>query len=207
VSEVAGRLASMNTADLVKLIQSDDAAVADEAIKRAGALKAQAAVLALGRMLTHADARRRSIAVQALADIGSPGALQALERCVSDDDRDVRILAVRSMAARGHKPVLARLDPIIRGRDLRSADLTEKTAFFECYGAICGDAGVDHLDGVLNGKGFLGRREDPELRACAAVALGRTGTAKAREALMRATGEKEVVVRNAVARALRGAAQ
>ena len=85
-------------------------------------------------------------------------------------------------------------------------DLTEKMAFFESYGALCGDDGVVHCDGILNGKGLLGRREDPELRACAAVALGRIGSAKALEALRKATAEKDVVVRNAVGRALRGAA-
>jgi HEAT repeat protein len=58
-------------------------------------------------------------------------------------------------------------------------------------------------DGILNGKGFLGRREEPEIRACAAVALGRIGTARALESLRTASGEKDVVVRNAVTRALR----
>jgi len=63
---------------------------------------------------------------------------------------------------------------------------------------------VEHLDAVLNGKGFLGRREDAETRACAAIALGRVGTAKAIDTLRKAATEKDVVVRNAVSRALRG---
>jgi HEAT repeat protein len=62
---------------------------------------------------------------------------------------------------------------------------------------------VESCDAILNGKSFLGRREDPEIRACAAVALGRIGTARAMEALRKASGEKDVVVRNAVSRALR----
>jgi len=49
-------------------------------------------------------------------------------------------------------------------------------------------------------------REDPELRACAAVALGRIKSNSAQEALRKAANEKDVVVRNAVSRALRGAA-
>jgi HEAT repeat protein len=77
-------------------------------------------------------------------------------------------------------------------------------AFFEAYGALCGDAGVPLLDGMLNGKGFLGRREDPEMRACAAMALGRIQSPQAQDALNRATADKEALVRNAVNRALRG---
>jgi len=69
---------------------------------------------------------------------------------------------------------------------------------------LCGDSGVPQLDAILNGKGFLGRREDAEIRACAAIALGRVGTAKSLEALRKASTEKDVVVRNAVSRALRG---
>jgi HEAT repeat protein len=89
---------------------------------------------------------------------------------------------------------------------VRDADLTEKMAFFEGYGTLCGDGGVPHLDSILNGKGFLGRREDAEIRACAAIALGRVGTPKAQESLRKAAAEKDIVVRNAVTRALRGGA-
>jgi hypothetical protein len=182
----AGRLASANT------------------IRRAGALKTQAAVLALSRILNEPDAPRRQITVQALTEIASPGALQALERAVEDDDRDVRITAVRALSARAYRPVLARLESAVKGKSIREADLTEKMAFFEAYGSLCGDAGIAQLDAFLNGKGFLGRREDSEIRACAAVALGRINTSKAIDALRKGSAEKDIVVRNAVNRALRG---
>ena len=200
----AGRLAAANTAELVRLIQAPDPDVSSEAIRRAGALKAQAAVLSLGKILGEPDVPRRQIAVQALTEIGSPGALQALERAIEDTDREVRITAVRALSARSYRPVLARLESAVKGKGVRDADLTEKMAFFEGYGALCGDGGVPHLDAVLNGKGFLGRREDSEIRACAAIALGRVGTPKAIDALRKAQGEKDIVVRNAVNRALRG---
>jgi HEAT repeat protein len=63
---------------------------------------------------------------------------------------------------------------------------------------------VATLDGMLHGKSLFGRREDAEMRACAAVALGRIASPRAQESLRRAVGEKDVVVRNAVNRALRG---
>ncbi len=91
----------------------------------------------------------------------------------------------------------------MKGKAIRTADLTEKMAFFEVYGSLSGDGGVAFLDGILNGKGMFGKREDPELRACAAIALGRVRSAKAQESLNRSAGEKDIVVRNAVGRALR----
>jgi HEAT repeat protein len=178
--------------------------VVEQAMRRAGSLRTAAAVPALARLAADPDPAFRLHAVQALGEIASAGALQALERAVDDASRDVRVAAVRALGARGFKPALGRLEQAVRGRPVREADLTEKVAFFEAYGALCGDAGVQLLDGVLNGRSMLGRREDPELRACAALALGRVATAAALAALGRAAGEREVVVRNAVNRAMRG---
>jgi hypothetical protein len=199
----ADRLAGENTSELVRLVQSPDRVVSDEAIRRAGSLKAQAAVLALSKLLSDPDSARRLASVHALVEIGSAGALQAIERATEDTDREVRIAVARAFASRVHRPGLARIEAAVKGRPIREADLTEKMAFFEAYGALAGDGGVDLCDGILNGKGFLGRREEPEIRACAAVALGRIGTARALESLRKASGEKDVVVRNAVTRALR----
>jgi HEAT repeat protein len=200
------RLASHHTAELVRALDAADRVVVEQAMRRAGALRTAAAVPALARLAGDADPAFRLHAVQALGEIASAGALQALERAVDDGSRDVRIAAARALGARAFKPALGRLEQAVRGRAVRDADLTEKVALFEAYGALCGDGGVPLLDGLLNGRSLLGRREDPELRACAALALGRVATAAARAALERAAGEREVLVRNAVNRAMRGPA-
>jgi len=204
LQSAAGRIAGTNTSELVRLIGAPQPEVATEAVRLAGALKTQAAVAGLGKLLTNSDVRLRQVAAHALAEIGSPGAMQALERAIDDDDRDVRVTTVRAMTARNYRPALSRLEGVVKGKRVREADLTEKMAFFEGYGSLCGESGVGHLDAVLNGKGFLGRREDSETRACAAIALGRVGTPKAIETLRKAATEKDIVVRNAVSRALRG---
>ena len=204
LEQAAARLAAQNTTELVKLILSPTRAVSLEAVKRAGALKTPAAVAPVAKVLADGDVELRVASVQALAEIGSPNALQSLERAVEDPERDVRVATVRALQQRSYRPVLPRLEAIVKGKAVRDTDLTEKMAVFEAYGSLCGDAGIATLDGLLNGKSMLGRREDPELRACAAVALGRIGTAGARGALQKAASEKDVVVRNAVGRALKG---
>jgi HEAT repeat protein len=202
----AARLAAANTAELVKLIGSADVEVSLESTRRAGGLKAAAAVAPLGKLLTHEAPRLRLAAVQALSEINSAGALQQLERAVDDEERDVRVGAVRVLGARGQRGALAKVEAAVKGRSLREADLTEKMAFFEAYGSLAAAAGVAFLDGLLNGKRFLGKREDSDLRACAAMALGKIGTRDATDALQRAQGDKDVLVRNAVNRAMRGGA-
>jgi len=201
----AERLASLNTTELVRLILAQEREVALEAIKRAGALKTPAAVQSLSKILSGPDVELRQLTVQALTEIGSPSALQALERGVEDTDREIRISTVRAFSARTYKLVLPRVEAAVKGKGIRETDLTEKMAFFEAFGALSGEGGVEYLDSVLNGKGFLGRREESELRACAAIALGRIASPRATEVLRKASSEKDVVVRNAVNRALRGA--
>ena len=200
------KLAAAHVPDLVGTIAGADPTVALEAIKLAGKLKLGAAVAAVTQSLAHEETVLRMAAVQALAELGSPAALSGLERALDDADRDVRLTTVRVMMQHRHRGALPKVTAAVQGKSVRAADLTEKMAFFEAYGSMVGEGGVDALDAMLNGGGFLKRKEDPETRACAALALGRIGTPRAREALERATGAKEALVRNAVSRALRGPA-
>ncbi len=201
----ASRLAGANSAELIRLIGSDDEGVVREAIRRAASLKSPAAVPALGKLLTVGEPELRVAAVTALTEIGSPGAMQMLERALVDEDREVRTVAVRALGARNARAAVPRIEAAIKGKDLRESNLSEKMAFFEAYGILSGDAGIPLLDGILHAKGFMGKRDDSEFRACAAMALGKINTAKAVESLNRAASEKDVIVRNAVSKAIRGA--
>ncbi|HET7586221.1 MAG TPA: HEAT repeat domain-containing protein [Gemmatimonadaceae bacterium] len=205
--KASNRLAAANTAELVRLILSPDEGTALEAIRRAGELKTAAGVAPLGRLLSSPSVQFRQAAAQALSEIGTPGALKALEPAIGDADREVRITALRAVAARGHVAALDAIRSLVRSKNVREADLTEKMAVFEAFGALSGAEGVELLDAMLNGRGFLGRREDTDMRACAAMALGRIGGPEALEALRRGSADKEVLVRNAVNRALREATE
>lgn len=86
---------------------------------------------------------------------------------------------------------------------MKAADITEKVAFFEAYGSISGGDGVSLLGGLLNKKGFLGKREPTEVRAAPALGLGRIASDEARTALQQASRDDDPVVRSNVSRALR----
>lgn len=204
LESAASRMAASHTAELVRLISSDDGVVAFEAIRRAGSLKAAAAVPALAGTIAQGTPEMRIAAVTSLSQIGSAGAMEALGRALGDEDPDIRIAAVRVLAARGHAAAVPRIEASIRASGVRDGSLAEKMAFFESYGTLCGDAGVGFLSGILNSRGFFRRRDPSELRACAAIALGIVRTSRAIEGLQQAGSDSDLIVRNAVSRAMRG---
>jgi HEAT repeat protein len=203
LERVAARMASSNSGEMMKLIGSSDPSVAIEAMRRAGELKTAAAVAPLAKVFQQPNVELRLAAAQTLSEIGSAGALRLLETALNDDDRDVRIAAVKALGIRGHRAALPRVEAVVRGKTVKGADLTEKMAYFEAYGALARDAGIPPLDKLLNKRSFWGRRATPELRACAARALGMIGSADALETLRRATRDRDPMVRSAINRAMR----
>jgi hypothetical protein len=204
LESAADRLAAGHPAEVLRLLRDPGQDALREIVGMCGRLKLQGAVPGLGELVTHADPAMRLAAVQALADIGSVGALAAMERGVDDDDRSVRLAAVRALGLRGYRNVLRRLEPVVLGKSTREIDLTEKMAYFEAFGAIAGPGAVPTLQTMLLSKTLLGYRASAETRACAATALGRIRSPDSRAVLQKASEDKDLVVRNAVSRALRG---
>jgi len=203
VQAAAARLAQANAGEVLKALGSEDSAAQLEMVKLAGRLKLPGAPDGMEPLLASGDRALKLAVIEALTAIASPSALRLLQGAIDDSDRDVRIAAVRFLASRGYRNAAARVEAIVSGSKLRNADLTEKMAFFEAYGALVGAKGIPTLDKLLVAKGLLGKREDPETRACAAMALGKIRTPEARAVLERAAVDKEPLVRNAVTRALR----
>ena len=204
VQASAERLAQANAPEVMRALSSDDPAAQLEMVKLAGRLKLQGAVDGMANLFEVGDRVLKLALVEALTTIGSPGAVRLLERGVDDGDRDVRIAVVKFLAQRGHRNAFPRVEAAVTGGKLKDTDLTEKMAFYEAYGALAGSAGIPMLEKVLLGKGgLLSRKEDPETRACAAMALGRIRSPEARAVLDKASQDKEPLVRNAVSRALR----
>lgn len=204
VEEAAERLAGANPEEVLRLLRQTDSPALAGIVSLCGRLGMVQAVSGLGDVLGHADPAVRLGAVQALNQLGTPGALTLIDRAIDDADRAVRLAAVRAAGARGYKGALRRVEAVVLGKGLKEMELTEKMAFFEAFGAIAGPAALKPLAGILLPRGLLKMKEPAESRACAAVALGRMGTAEARELLQRAADDKDPVVRNAVGRALRG---
>jgi hypothetical protein len=188
---------------LTELVRHTDEVVVIGAARLSGQIGLPAAVPAIATLLRNPSVTVRKAATEALVAIKSGAALDALQTALDDSDREVRIAAARGIGALRYQPARARLENVLHSKIVRDADLTEKMAFFEAFGSVANAESVETLDKMLNGKKLLGGRESPELRACAAMALGRVGTPASKASLQRSMQDKEPMVRNAVMKALR----
>ncbi len=203
IGNAAMRLAQEHAGEVLKALASPDPAAQLEMVRLAGRLKLPGAPEGMGPLLLSEDRALKLAVVDALTQIASPSALRLLEAAVDDSDRDVRIGAVKFLASRGHRNAFARVEGAVTSSKLKDTDLTEKMAFYEAYGTLAGPKGIPVLEKILVAKGLLARKEDPETRACAAMALGKIRTPEARAVLEKVAQDKEALVRNAVSRALR----
>jgi hypothetical protein len=206
LEEVVDKLAGANIAEVHRLLRLPDSSALPGVVALCGRLQLHHAVTGLAEVLSHPDPAVRLAAVQTLGQLGTPGALTLLDKAIDDPDRGVRLAAVRAAGVRGYKGALKRVEAVVLGKTLKEMDLTEKMAFFEAYGSIAGANAIKALSSILLQRGLLRMKERPEVRACAAMALGKIKTAEARELLQRAADDKELVVRSAVSRAMREAA-
>ncbi len=194
-------LGRQNPRNLIGLIASEDAATALGAARLAGQLGVADAAAHIAALFRKADAPGRRVAIESLVQIKSSISMAAALEALDDDDREVRIAAARGLAAARYQPARPQLEQLVQGKTVREADLTEQIAFFEAFGAVAGAESVKMLDSLLNGRRLLGR-QPPEIRACAAMALGRVGTPEARESLLEAAKDPHPMVRSAVGKAL-----
>jgi HEAT repeat protein len=203
---VADRLAASHSDEVLRILRSPESPALASVVALCGRLGLHQVVPGLASTVTHRDPVVRLASVQALAQLGTPAALALVDKAIEDEDRAVRLAAVRVAGSRGYKGALKRVEAVVLGKSVEEMDLTEKMAFFEAYGTIAGAGALKALSGLLLPRGLLKLKESSETRACAAIALGKVRTAEAREILTRMADDKDLVVRNAVSRALRESA-
>jgi HEAT repeat protein len=189
---------------LMDCLASDDAVVVVGACSLAGKLRLVEAAPILANLMRHDSPAVRLAALEASVEMKASTSAGALQKALTDPDRAVRIAAARGLGELRYRPAAGAFRDVMEGKAIRAADVSEQIAFFESYGRIQDPEGVRFLDGLLNGRGFLGRKESGEIRACAALGLGKIGSPEAMAALEKAQGEQDPVVRSAVNRALRG---
>ena len=202
VQGIAGR----NRAAAVKLLLEPDPIIAAGAARLAGEMQITEAGPSLAHLLDHDDAAVRLAAIEAAVTLKASTVAGSLQQKLADPDRDVRIAAARALGALRYRPAAQTLAGIVKGKEIRTADISEKVAVFQAYGVVAEAAGLSLLDGLLNGKGFLGKREPAEIRAAAALALGQIPGPEARNVLLKAADDEDAVVRSNVNRALRSEA-
>ncbi len=197
------KIAIANSKVLTDALESRNREVAHVAVRFAKTLALPEVVPPLGRLLQGPDRDLRAEVVDVLEVIGTSEAMQELEKAVDDPNRAIRLAAIRTLMGHNHDGVVPRIRAKVTDKEFRNTDLTEKKALLEAYGVLAGPPGVEVLALMLLPRGFMRRKEDAQVRACAAMGLGKIGTPKAAAVLRRVAGDKDALVRNAVNQALR----
>jgi HEAT repeat protein len=197
-------IAAANPRALSHLLAYRDPVVQAGAARLVGRMRVTEASGAVANLLTHDEPEVRLAAVEASRELRASTSAGALMHRLDDPEREVRIAAARALGALRYLPAAERFKDFLDSKELRTADLSEKLAFFEGYAELGDPAAEGVLGKILNGRSFFGRRESPEMRACAALGLGRLGTPAAIESLRKGMNDEDLVVRSAVGRALRG---
>lgn len=199
---VAG-IAQRNRGALLRFLDHEDPLVVTGALHLAGQMQVREVVPLLPDLLGHPEPVVRKAAVETILQLKASTLANTVRESLMDRDTDVRVAAARVLEALRARGAAGTLKEILQSREIRNAELPEQIAMFEAYGSVEDPQAVEFLDKYLNGRSFLGRREPAEIRACAALALGRVGTPAASAALRKAAADDDPVVRNAVGRALR----
>ena len=197
-------IAEENREAVVTLLEHMNPVLTSGAVRLVGEMGITDAAPKLTGLMVHPDTAVRLAVVGAAQLLGEVSTTEMLVGALSDEESDVRVAAAEALATLGHEGATPVLEELVKGKEIRQADLTEKIAFFESYGALGGAGAADVLGEILNKKGFLGRREPSEIRASAARALGKVELPNAQGALRAAEKDEDAVVRAAVRHALQG---
>lgn len=195
-------MAGAHPSQVGKALTSKERAVIMGALELVARLRLTEVGDDVASLARHPDIGVRASVVRALAGISTPKSMRAMLAMLEDSDPDVRIAAMHGLSSRRYAGALPMLQKLVFAKDLEEKDLSEKRAIFEAYGVLGGAACVDSLSSLLIGKGFTRRRFPADIRACAAMALGKVGGREARVVLNKAASDKDPLVRTAVSGAL-----
>lgn len=195
-------MADAHPKQVAAALATDQRAVILGALELVARLRLKEVEANVASLAKHPDIGVRSAVVQALAGLSTPKAMQGMLAMLEDTDPDVRIAAMQGISSRRYPRALPILQKMVLAADLEERDLSEKRAIFEAYGILGGAGCVEPLAALLIGKGLKRRHADSDIRACAAMALGKAGGREARMVLEKAASDKDPLVRTAVTGAL-----
>ena len=166
---------------LLEALQSQTWYVVRNTLNVLGDIGEREHVTAIGKKLTHGDARVRRAAARTLGKIGGPESEALLATAVRDKDPETQnevLLCLGSMKAQSAVPAVCDL------AKSRGDEKVRETAM-ATLGQIGSDAALPALGDILRPKGIFSR-ESLAIRAAAAKALAAIGTPEARQLLRNA---------------------
>jgi HEAT repeat protein len=188
---------------VTRLLDAEDPMLSAEAAGIVSRLGLAEAAEGLIEAAKRPEAIARRAAIEALGRFESEEANRAVAAALEDPDPAVRVAAVTAVAQRDGPEAEEAIRRAIGSRAFVTRDAGEQMAFLKGLVALSGDAAVDTLSELLNGRRWWFLRHAPALRASAARALALVSTPAAVEALREARKDRTATVAHAVRVSLR----
>lgn len=157
----------------------------------------------LVRNVNHSDVRIRKEVVKALGDIGSQNVLLTLKQCLEDPDVQIRTSAARSIGNVASVAAKNMILQAISDKSFTGKDFNEKKEFYEVLSRWKDKDVIEFLLKALAKKSFFRRKLNDENRACAAYALGLTGSRESLQILKDLANSKNLQLREYAGNAVR----
>ena len=153
-------------------------------------------------MLAHEDIRVRRETVRALTKIGGRNAEGTLLQILASEDQEMRRQAILSLGALKCTAAVPALLDLATQRDGKGQRRDEKKEAVNALGQIGSSDALPQLTAILKRRRFWFSSRDDELRAAAALALGKIGSPDALVLLHKATEDRSQQVARAALLAL-----
>uniref|UniRef100_UPI003D81C3B1 HEAT repeat domain-containing protein n=1 Tax=Trichloromonas sp. TaxID=3069249 RepID=UPI003D81C3B1 len=187
---------------LIEYLKDSRWFVVRNAIGIVGEIRDQQTTPHLVPMLAHEDIRVRRETIRALTKIGGRSAEGTLLQILDCEDRDMRRQTILSLGALKCTAALPALLDLASQRDGKDRRLDEKKEAINALGQIGSSDAVPQLKAILKRRRFWFGSRDNELRAAAALALGKIGSQDALALLHKATEDRSEQVARAALLAL-----
>jgi hypothetical protein len=191
------RLGATASPVLIEYLRDPRWFVVRNAIGILGEIRDQQTTGQLSPMLAHEDLRVRRETVRALTKIGGRSAEGTLLAILQSEDQETRRQAILSLGALKCTAALPALLELATRRDGKGRLLDEKKEAVNALGQIGSSEALPQLKTILKRRRFWFGSRDDELRAAAALALGKIGSPDALALLHQATEDRSEQVARA----------
>ncbi|MDI6756117.1 MAG: HEAT repeat domain-containing protein, partial [Thermodesulfobacteriota bacterium] len=160
-------------------------------------------VPSIQKVLQHQEARVRREGIQALGMINDSRVFSLLREAIKDSDDRNRSMAALNLARVGKTASLPVLLEGVQSKDFYKRDAAEIKAFFDAIGMVGSKEAIQHLQKMLEQKGWFEMGKKYQIRLGAAGALALIGTPEAKAILEAGRNSKDESIRRACMQAER----
>lgn len=195
-------LATGQTSRLAKPLQNEPAKIARNIVTILQHIGDDNAIALLKACVHHEHVTVREEAVRALRALENVRAHEALLEFLSDEDSTIRTTAAEGLDSFKEYGYVDSLLKIAHQKTFTKRSYREKKAILAVLGNVKCRESIDTLETLLNKRGLFRRKRQNETRACAALALAKINSERARRLLKRFSRDSSGPVRQACKQAL-----